>query len=68
MFHQQLTSLFQNFSLVVILSDQLVQIKFDPAAVRVLLLAPLALYGGLIHHLMINTSAASLTAVLFKGT
>lgn len=65
--HQQLTSPFQNFSFIVILSDQLLQLKRDPAALCVLLVALLACYGELIYHLMIDALAASPT-VFFKGT
>lgn len=61
-------SLFQNFSPVIILSDQLVQLKFDPAALCVLLLALPGWYGELVYHLMINALAASHTTVFFKRT
>lgn len=50
-----------------ILSDQLTQIEPDPASLRVLLLALLALYGELINHLVTN-AFASRTAVFSKGT
>ena len=66
--HQQLTSLFQNFSFIVVLSDQLLQLKCDPATLCVLLVALLACYGELIYHLISDARGASHSAVFFKGT
>lgn len=66
-FHQQLTSLFQNFSLIVVLSDQLIQPKFNPTALTVLQLALLLCDGKVFYHHMINTIPTSRTAVFFEG-
>lgn len=61
------TSLLPNFSLVVLLSNQLHQLKQDPASLAVLLPALLGCEGERVHHGMRNVAATSSTAVFFKG-